>query len=413
MRIFLEKAKALHIKMDFSGKHATFFMTDSEMKQVIRGNKLNKRQPYSKEYFQHYFAKKEIEQILEYLLPRVESFEELQEKAKELHLVIKPKQKYVDFVWRGIMISNQALSKKEMYDLDYFETYFSDIGTRIPLSEQWISDFILHQEDENENVTSLENIVSAFQEFKAKRDAVHEFEVTLVDHQIEKVVQDGIFIKVGYGIGKEGLVFIQNRQLDIIEKDRETQYRIYLRETAQFFLYNKEKSDLNRFIRGRELIRQLGEESQLIPKQRRASLETIKEKLEEVNLLVELNVQEKSYINIKDELVLEIATLDLAISETNQKIATLTKIAECLVNLESEDSESRRLARYDYGRLNLSAAIKLDKVEKEISDHQSDLEMKIDAYEHSVRRLEKFIAILNDRVRYNQIQEKKEERDLE
>lgn len=206
---FLEKAKAVHIKMDFSGKHSTFLMTDSEMKQVIRGNKLNKRQPYSKEYFQHYFAKKEIEQMLEYLLPRVESFEELQEKAKELHLEIKPKQKYVDSVWRGIMISNQALSKKEMYDLDYFETYFSDIGTRIPLSEQWISDLFLHQEDENENVTSLENIASAFQGFKAKRDAVHEFEVTLADHQIEKVVQDGIFINVGYGIGKEGLVFIQ------------------------------------------------------------------------------------------------------------------------------------------------------------------------------------------------------------
>lgn len=155
------------------------------------------------------------------------------------------------------------------------------------------------------------------------------------------------------------------------------------------------------------MIRQLGEESQLIPKQRKASLETIKEKLEEVNLLVELNVQEKSYIDIKDELVLEIATLDLAISETNQKIATLTKIAECLVNLESEDSESRRLARYDYGRLNLSAAIKLDKVEKEISDYQSDLEMKIDAYEHSVRHLEKFIAILNNRVIDKQIKEQK------
>ncbi|MBM7635565.1 hypothetical protein [Streptococcus saliviloxodontae] len=52
-------------------------------------------------------------------------------------------------------------------------------------------------------------------------------------------------------------------------------------------------------------------------------------------------------------------------------------------------------------------------MEKEILDHQSDLEMKIDAYEHSVRRLERFIAILNDRVRDNQIQEKKEERNLE
>lgn len=62
---FMQKAEQLNVKIDFSRKHSRFFMTDRNMKQVIQGDKLNKREPYSKEYFQRYFAKKKIELILE------------------------------------------------------------------------------------------------------------------------------------------------------------------------------------------------------------------------------------------------------------------------------------------------------------------------------------------------------------
>ena len=48
---FKKNAPLLHVEMDFSHKHATFFMTDSSMKQVVRGNKLNRKQPYTEEFF--------------------------------------------------------------------------------------------------------------------------------------------------------------------------------------------------------------------------------------------------------------------------------------------------------------------------------------------------------------------------
>lgn len=66
-------------------------MTDRDMKQVIRGDKLNKREPYSKEFFQHYFAKRNIEQSLEFLLPRSNSFDDLVEKARLLGIELKSK----------------------------------------------------------------------------------------------------------------------------------------------------------------------------------------------------------------------------------------------------------------------------------------------------------------------------------
>lgn len=64
----------MHLKIDFSRKHTRFLMTDTPMKQVIRGDKLNKREPYNKDFFEHYFVSDDIEARLEFLLERVNSF---------------------------------------------------------------------------------------------------------------------------------------------------------------------------------------------------------------------------------------------------------------------------------------------------------------------------------------------------
>lgn len=57
--------------------------------------------------------------------------------------------------------------------------------------------------------------------------------------------------------------------------------------------------------------------------------------------------------------------------------------------------ENRRLARYDYVKMNLTSAIKLEQVEKEIAENQNSLTKWIDDYEYKIRRLEKFVKILN------------------
>ena len=71
----------------------------------------------------------------------------------------------------------------------------------------------------------------------------------------------------------------------------------------------------------------------------------------EVNLLIELSEQDKKYSDIKNELVTEIAKLELEMAEL---IATLNKMAAVLINLDNTDSESRRLACYDYAWYNMT-----------------------------------------------------------
>ncbi|HEM3548920.1 SAG1250 family conjugative relaxase [Streptococcus suis] len=398
---FLSKAEALNVQIDFSRKYARFLMTDMPMKRVIRGKQLDKRQPYTEEYFREHFAKRAIEQCLDFLLPRVRDLSQLLEFARELNLAMSLKQKNVAFTLtknsQSITVNNQKVSSKNLYDVQFFETYFEKRGEVPDIDQsQLISDFEGYCEEQDKEKLAYEDLQEAYQAFKEKRDQVQEFEVVLADHQIDKLVKDGLFIRMNYGVKKDGLVFIPNRHLDIKETESGKHYHAFIRETAQFFIYNKEASELNRYMRGRELIRQLTNDSQTISKRKRPTIDTLKKKIEGINLLIELGTENKSYQDIKDEIIKDIAQLDLTITEIQEHIDHLNKVAEVLLNLDNNDIENRRLAKYDYAKMNLTAAIKLEQVEKEIEIYQIKLDKSIDDYEYLIRRLEKFVKILNE-----------------
>lgn len=397
---FISKAEALNAQIDFSRKHARFLMTDMPMKQIIRGKQLDKRQPYTEEYFREQFAKRAIEKRLDFLLPRVCDLSQLLEFAQKLNLTISMKQKHVAFTLtengHSITVNNQKLSSTNIYDVQFFESYFEKRG-EVPAIDQsqLIFDFEGYCEEQDKDKLAYEDLQEAYQAFKEKRDQVQEFEVVLADHQIDKLVKDGLFIRMNYGVKKDGLVFIPNRNLDIKETESGKHYYVFIRETAQFFIYNKESSELNRYMRGRELIRQLTNDSKSIPR-RRPTIDTLKKKIEEINLLIDLDTENKSYQEVKDEIIKDIAQLDLTTTDLQDHIAHLNKVAEVLLNLNNNDIENRRLARYDYSKMNLTAAIKLEEVEKEIEVFQNELSKCIDEYEYLVKKLEKFSEILDN-----------------
>lgn len=397
---FLEKAEQLHVHIDFSQKHSRFIMMDRAMVKPIRGRQLSKRDLYDENFFRTHFAKQEIESRLEFLLNRVNSLEVLLTKAKELNLTIDLKQKNVVFTLEEngdqISLSHKKISEKKFYDAAFFQNYFEDkelVSSEVveSLREQYHA----FQEERDKDKVSNEEIEEAFEEFKKKRDAVHEFEAELAEHQIEKLVDEGVYIKVSFGIKQSGLIFIPNYQLDILEEENQTKYKVYIRETTSYFVYNKEHSDKNQYIKGRTLIRQLTNDSRVIP-YRRSTVERLQEKISDINLLIELTETDKKYQDVKDELVVEIAELDIKLTQTNEKIATLNKMAEVLINLKSDDPNSRKLARYDFSKLNLTESTSLEHVSEEIWRLQEKLDRYLDEYESLVRRLETIAKIFNN-----------------
>ncbi|HEL2474529.1 TPA: relaxase/mobilization nuclease domain-containing protein [Streptococcus suis] len=397
---FLEKAEQLHVHIDFSQKHSRFMMTDRSMTKPIRGRQLSKRELYDEDFFRTYFAKLEIENRLEFLLNRVNSLEKLLTKAKELNLTIDLKQKNVTFILekngKQICLNHKKISDKKLYDVNFFQDYFKnkevgDSGGLENLKEQYHA----FQEERDKDKVSTKEIEEAFETFKETRDAVHEFEVELAGHQIEKLVDEGVYIKVSFGVKQSGFIFIPNYQLDILEEENQTKYKVYIRETTSYFVYNKVHSDKNQYIKGRTLIRQLTNDSRVIP-YRRSTVERLQEKISDINLLIELTETDKKYQDVKDELVVEIAELDIKLTQTNEKITTLNKMAEVLINLKSDDSNSRKLARYDFSKLNLTESTSLEHVSEEIWRLQEKLDRYLDEYESLVRRLETFAKIFNN-----------------
>ena len=86
----------------------------------------------------------------------------------------------------------------------------------------------------------------------------------------------------------------------------------------------------------------------------------------------------------------------MTITDLQDKVAHLNKVAEILINLNHSDPENRKLAKYDYAKMNLTLAIKLEQVEKEIEENQRFMTKWIDDYEYKFRRLENFTNILDN-----------------
>ena len=398
---FLEKAEQLHVHIDFIQKHSRFMMTDRAMTKPIRGRQLSKRDPYDEEFFRMYFAKQEIESRLEFLLNRVNSLEELITKVKELNLTIDLKQKNVTFILeednQKISLSHQKISDKKLYDIKFFQDYFKN--KEVVASEGLVNlqeQYHAFQEERDKDKVSTEEIEEAFETFKEKRDTVRELEVELAENQIEKLVDEGIYIKVSFGIKQSGLIFIPNYQLDILEEENQKKYKIFIRETTTYFVYNKEHSDKNQYVKGRTLIRQLTNDSRVIP-YRRPTVKSLQEKITEINLFIELTEADKKYQDIKDELVKEIAEIDIKLNQINEKIANLNKMAEVLINLKSEYVSSRKLARYDFSKLNLPESITVEQVSEEIRVFQEELDHYLYEYKSIIKNLEMFLKVLNDK----------------
>ena len=396
---FLEKAKQLHVQIDFSQKHSRFLMTDRTMIKPIRGRQLSKRDLYDEDFFKTYFAKQEIESRLEFLLKHVHLLEELHVKAKELNITIELKQKNVMFTLeedgQKITLSHKKVSDKKLYDVQFFNRYFEDERARdIQELEDLQEDYQTFREEQHKEKVSAKEIEEAFNKYKEKRDTIHDFEVELTDNQVEKLVDDGIYINVSFGIKQSGLIFIPNYQLDILEEENQKKYNVYIRETSSYFVYNKENSDKNCFIKGRTLIRQFTNDSQKLP-YRRPTLKSLQEKISEINLMITLSNTNKKYQEIKDKFVLEIAVLDMKLEESQEKIAILNKMTEVLINLKSEDPHSRELAKYDFSKMNMTESISLTQVNEEIFRLQKELGEDIDEYERLDRRLGTFVKLLN------------------
>ena len=376
---FKKKAKALHLKIDFRHKHVTFFMTDSNMKQVVRDSKLSRKQPYNETYFKKKFVQREIINILEFLLPKMKNMNELIQRAEFFGLKIIPKEKYVQFEFDEIKISEQELVKTNRYSVSYFQDYFNNKNETVVLDNKNLVELYNEEKLIKEKELPTEEVVwKSYQDFKRNRDAVHEFEVELNLNQIEEVVDDGIYIKVQFGIRQEGLIFVPNIQINMEEE----KVKVFLRETSSYYVYHKDSAEKNRFMKGKTLIRQfnLQYEPQYI--YRRVPLSKIKEKIEQLDFLMSAENSPNDFEDITNDFIAQISYLENMIEQVQNKIDDLTNLEEVLLNNMANSSSNLENS--------IQGKSSVDTIEKDLYIYKGKIETLKEQHREAINLFEMF-----------------------
>ena len=376
---FQKKAKALHLKIDFRHKHVTFFMTDSNMKQVVRDSKLSRKQPYNETYFKKKFVQREIINILEFLLPKMKNMNELIQRAEFFGLKIIPKEKHVLFEFDGIKLSEQELVKTNQYSVSYFQDYFNNKNETFVLDNKNLVELYNEEKLIKEKKLPTEDVVwKSYQDFKRNRDAVHEFEVELNLNQVEEVVKDGIYIKVQFGIRQEGLIFVPNIQINMEEE----KVKVFLRETSSYYVYHKDSAEKNRFMKGKTLIRQFNLQYEPHYMYRRIPLSKIKEKIEQLDFLISSENSPNTFEDITKDFIDQISYLENMIQQVQDKIDNLSSLEEILLN-DTENSS---------GNLenNIKVKISVDTIEKDLYVYKGRIEKLKEQHREAINLFEMF-----------------------
>ena len=376
---FRKKAKALHLKIDFRHKHVTFFMTDSNMKQVVRDDKLNRKQPYNETYFKQKFVQREIINILEFLLPKMKNMNELIQQAEFFDLKIIPKEKHVLFEFNGIKLSEQELGKTNQYSVSYFQDYFNNKSETFVLDNNNLIELYNKEKLIKEKELPTEEVVwKSYQDFKRNRDAVHEFEVELNLNQIEEVVDDGMYIKVHFGIRQEGLIFVPNIQINMEEE----KVKVFLRETSSYYVYHKDSAEKNRFMKGKTLIRQFNLQYEPQYMYRRIPLSEIREKIEQLDFLISAENSPNDFEDITNDFIAQISYLENMIEQVQNKIDDLTNLEEVLLN--NTINSSSNLENSIQGKSSV------DTIEKDLYIYKGKIETLKEQHREAINLFEMF-----------------------
>lgn len=376
---FKNKAKALHLKIDFRHKHVTFFMTDSNMKQVVRDSKLSRKQPYNETYFKKKFVQREIINILEFLLPKMKNMNELIQRAEFFGLKIIPKEKHVQFKFDEIKISEQELVKTNRYSVSYFQDYFNNKNETVVLDNKNLVELYNEEKLIKEKELPTEEVVwKSYQDFKRNRDAVHEFEVELNLNQIEEVVDDGMYIKVHFGIRQEGLIFVPNIQINMEEE----KVKVFLRETSSYYVYHKDSAEKNRFMKGKTLIRQFNLQYEPQYMYRRIPLSEIREKIEQLDFLISAENSPNDFEDITNDFIAQISYLENMMEQVQNKIDDLTNLEEVLLN--NTINSSSNLENSIQGKSSV------DTIEKDLYIYKGKIETLKEQHREAINLFEMF-----------------------
>ena len=113
-----------------------------------------------------------------------------------------------------------------------------------------------------------------------------------------------------------------------------------------------------------------------------------------MDALIKLDVENQSYITIKDELVRELAASELRINALQERVITLNQVAEYLLSSVKNKQEMK----LNLSKLNITEAISINVVEENLKELGNQLALEKDRYENIVFKMNKFINRVSKKI---------------
>lgn len=412
---FLERASLMNVKIDQRGNSTTFLMTDTDQKNVIRDRKLNKKVPMNEDYFRRYFAKKELNRRLDFLFDNSNDWDDFKQKAYALGLTLKEKDKHVEFHFRlppsegqkgryaievnQFIFSDDELNKQKKMDIEFFKRMFENRETsKDKVDLKIIQSLYREHQQINEPQSDLSSFYDDFKESQEEKKVTGDFEVVLKDWQVQKETEKGLHVKVWMGLDRQGLLFIPNKNLTIekMGKENKKQYTIHLNEKEFYYIHSqKEEDNLNRYMTGQTLIKQLSSRSQEIPQRKYVTTEDIREKIIKISFLNRIKTSREDLIAFRDQFVTDFANQEEKLNKMKHRYDELLHAKSIFEGMKSEDEDIQRAAKYEYAVANFTEGFTLDRVIDELAAFEDLMDDEVERLKAYSKRLDEFVGIIN------------------
>ncbi|HEM3454396.1 relaxase/mobilization nuclease domain-containing protein [Streptococcus suis] len=314
----------------------------------------------------------EIKDRLDFLLKHSTSLDDFKLKAKELDLMLDTSGKEVRYKLldkdQQRAVRDRTLSKRGNYSLEG----------------------ITQSLEGNQSTYSIDEIKTAYQEYKKSQEDDFEMRIQVHDWQVMEETAKGIYLELEHGLANKGTVLIPSRYVDKLENG---DYEIFIRKHDWFYFTNANDATKNKAMRGEIIAKQLSYDNGEIVVNKNPYISRLDQLVREFNFLSAHGVTDGTqFENLANSFREQVQSTQVELDKLDIRLADLNKLQGALLALEGGQLHYHQLAHQILKDLKLDPTTKkseIDKLIKEVTIERTGLRERFDSIVSNSQQLEK------------------------
>ncbi|HEM3697658.1 TPA: relaxase/mobilization nuclease domain-containing protein [Streptococcus suis] len=314
----------------------------------------------------------EIKDRLDFLLKHSTSLDDFKLKAKELDLMLDTSGKEVRYKLldkeQQRAVRDRTLSKRGNYSLEG----------------------IAHSLEGNQPTYSIDEINTAYQEYKKSQEADFEMRIQVHNWQVMEETSKGIYLELEHGLANKGTVLIPSRYVDKLENG---DYEIFIRKNDWFYFTNANDATKNKAMRGEIIAKQLSYDNGEIVVNKNPYISRLDQLVREFNFLSAHGVTDGTqFENLANSFREQVQATQVELDKLDIRLADLNKLQGALLALEEGQVQYQEIAYRIIKDLKLDPRTtkrEIDKFVKEVSLERAGLRERFDSIVSNSQQLER------------------------